>query len=46
MNLLLRLLASKSLLSFLTEMTTIVDFFTLPPLYLSVWLGRTWIGLR
>jgi hypothetical protein len=28
------------------EMVTIVDFFTLPPLFLSVWLSRTWIGLR
>ena len=24
----------------------IVDFMTLPPLFLSIWLERSWIGLR
>ncbi|XP_023325741.1 calcium-activated potassium channel slowpoke [Eurytemora carolleeae] len=43
---LLRLLASSTILSFLLEMVTIVDYFTIPPLLASIWMGRTWIGLR
>ena len=43
---LLRLLASSTILAFLLEMVTIVDYFTIPPLLASIWMGRTWIGLR
>ena len=44
--LLLRLVAAKSFLSEMFTLDTIVDMFTLPPLFLSIWLGRTWLGLR
>ena len=44
--LLLRLVASKSLFAEMFTLDTIVDMFTLPPLFLSIWLGRTWLGLR
>jgi potassium large conductance calcium-activated channel subfamily M alpha protein 1 len=42
----LRMLASGNMLSTLFTRDSIVDMFTLPPLFLSVWLGRTWLGLR
>ena len=42
----LRMLASTSLLSALFTLETVVDMITLPPLALSIWLGRTWLGLR
>ena len=46
MYFLLRLIASESLFSFLFSLDTIIDLITLPPLFLSMFLGRTWIGLR
>ena len=46
MYFLLRLIASENLFSFLFSLDTIIDLITLPPLVLSMFLGRTWIGLR
>ena len=46
MYFLLRLIASENLFSFLFSLDTIIDLITLPPLLLSMFLGRTWIGLR
>ena len=43
---LLRVVSAPTMLSAMTTLDTIVDMFTLPPLFLSVWLGRTWLGLR
>jgi len=43
---LLRLLATEDFLLFMFEMETIVDMLTLPPLFMSVWIERTWLGLR
>ena len=42
----LRLLAAESFSSWLFSLATMVDILTLPSLFLSVWLKRTWIGLR
>ena len=39
-------MAAEKIMSFLFALYTIVDIITLPPLFLSLWLGRTWIGLR
>ena len=46
MYFLLRLIASENFFTFLFSMDTIIDIITLPPLCLSMFLGRTWIGLR
>ena len=43
---LLRLMAADSFITFLFTIPTIVDIITLPSLFLSVWLKRTWVGLR
>ena len=43
---LLRVVSAPTILSAMFTLDTIVDMFTLPPLFLSVWLGRTWLGLR
>ena len=43
---LLRLTASETFFSWLLSLPTIIDILTLPPLFLSVWLKRTWIGCR
>ena len=43
---LLRLLAADTFPSWLFSLATMVDILTLPSLFLSVWLKRTWIGLR
>ena len=42
----LRALATDNILKFMWEMETIVDMLTLPPLFMSIWLERTWLGLR
>ena len=42
----LRLLAADTFNSWLFSLPTMVDIFTLPALFLSVWLKRTWIGFR
>ena len=46
LHFLLRLVAAEHFTTFLSTTATIVDILTLPPLFLSVWLGRTWLGLR
>ena len=46
MYFLLRALATENFLLFLFEMETIIDILTLPPLFFSVWMERTWLGLR
>ena len=46
LHFLLRLVAAEHFTTFLSSTATIVDLVTLPPLFLSVWLGRTWLGLR
>ena len=46
LHFLLRLVAAEHFTTFLSTAATIVDIVTLPPLFLSVWLGRTWLGLR
>ena len=43
---LLRLTAADTFFSWLLSLPTIIDILTLPPLFLSVWLKRTWIGCR
>lgn len=40
------MIAAENLLAFVFTMDTIVDIITLPPLFLSIFLERTWIGLR
>ena len=42
----LRLIAAESYFKFLFTNDTIIDLITLPPLFLSVFLERTWIGVR
>ena len=42
----MRMIAAENLLAFVFTMDTIVDIITLPPLFLSIFLERTWIGLR
>ena len=43
---LLRLTAAETFFSWLLSLPTIIDIITLPSLFLSVWLKRTWIGCR
>ena len=43
---LLRMIAADSFFKFLFSNDTIIDIITLPPLFLSVFLERTWIGVR
>ena len=53
---LLRLVGTENFLGFcfelnsvsavLGELVQVVDVMTLPPLFLSIWLERTWLGLR
>lgn len=43
---LLRALATENFMLFMGEMETIVDMLTLPPLFMSIWIERTWLGLR
>ena len=46
MYFLLRALATENFLLFLFEMETIIDILTIPPLFFSIWMERTWLGLR
>ena len=43
---LLRLTAAETFSSWLMSLPTIIDILTLPALFMSVWLKRTWIGCR
>lgn len=42
----LRFIAANDKLLFWLEINSIVDFFTIPPVFVSVYLNRTWLGLR
>ena len=42
----LRFIAANDKLWFWLELNSIVDFFTIPPVFMSVYLNRTWLGLR
>jgi len=42
----LRFIAANDKLWFWLEVNSIVDFFTVPPVFVSVYLNRTWLGLR
>ena len=42
----LRLMAAETFITFLFSIPTIVDIITLPSLFLSVWIQRTWVGFR
>jgi len=42
----IRLIAASDKLWFLLELYSFVDYFTIPPSFISLYLDRTWIGLR
>ena len=42
----IRFVAAADKLWFLLELYSFVDFFTIPPSFVSLYLDRTWIGLR
>ncbi len=42
----MRFIAANDKLVFMFQLYTLVDFFTIPPSFVSVILGRVWIGLR
>ncbi|XP_061420870.1 calcium-activated potassium channel subunit alpha-1 isoform X2 [Lethenteron reissneri] len=42
----LRFIAANDKLWFWLEVNSIVDFFTVPPVFVSVYLNRSWLGLR
>ncbi|XP_071036204.1 calcium-activated potassium channel slowpoke-like isoform X1 [Parasteatoda tepidariorum] len=42
----IRFIAASDKLWFLLELYSFVDYFTIPPSFISIYLGRTWIGLR
>uniref|UniRef100_A0AAR5NZZ2 BK channel n=1 Tax=Dendroctonus ponderosae TaxID=77166 RepID=A0AAR5NZZ2_DENPD len=42
----IRLIAASDKLWFMLEMYSFVDYFTIPPSFVSIYLDRTWIGLR
>jgi potassium large conductance calcium-activated channel subfamily M alpha protein 1 len=44
--LLLQFIAASDKLWFMLEMYSFVDYFTIPPSFVSIYLDRTWIGLR
>ncbi|XP_072050518.1 calcium-activated potassium channel subunit alpha-1-like [Amphiura filiformis] len=43
---LLRFVAASDMFFFWISLNSIVDFFTIPPIFVSIYLGRTWLGLR
>lgn len=43
---LLRFIAAQNKLTVWLEINSIVDFFTIPPMFVSIYLNRTWLGLR
>lgn len=43
---LLQFIAASDKLWFMLEMYSFVDYFTIPPSFVSIYLDRTWIGLR
>ncbi|XP_072138821.1 calcium-activated potassium channel subunit alpha-1a isoform X4 [Mobula birostris] len=42
----LRFIAANDKLWFWLEVNSVVDFFTVPPVFVSVYLSRSWLGLR
>ncbi|XP_052740850.1 calcium-activated potassium channel slowpoke isoform X14 [Bicyclus anynana] len=42
----IRFIAASDKLCFMLEMYSFVDYFTIPPSFVSIYLDRTWIGLR
>ncbi|CAG0889945.1 unnamed protein product [Darwinula stevensoni] len=42
----IRLMAASDKFWFMLEMYSFVDYFTIPPSFVSIYLDRTWIGLR
>ncbi|KAM4636740.1 calcium-activated potassium channel subunit alpha-1 isoform 5-T5 [Discoglossus pictus] len=42
----LRFIAANDKLWFWLEVNSVVDFFTIPPVFVSVYLSRSWLGLR
>ena len=42
----LQFIAASDKLWFMLEMYSFVDYFTIPPSFVSIYLDRTWIGLR
>ncbi|XP_069970350.1 calcium-activated potassium channel slowpoke isoform X4 [Penaeus vannamei] len=42
----IRFIAASDKLWFMLEMYSFVDYFTIPPSFVSIYLNRTWIGLR
>ncbi|GFY61234.1 calcium-activated potassium channel slowpoke [Trichonephila inaurata madagascariensis] len=42
----IRFIAASDKLWFMLELYSFVDYFTIPPSFISIYLGRTWIGLR
>ncbi|XP_014605571.1 calcium-activated potassium channel slowpoke isoform X44 [Polistes fuscatus] len=42
----IRFIAASDKLWFMLEMYSFVDYFTIPPSFVSIYLDRTWIGLR
>ena len=42
----MRFIAANDKLIFMFHLYTMVDFFTIPPSFVSLILGRVWIGLR
>ncbi|KAF2899402.1 hypothetical protein ILUMI_06771, partial [Ignelater luminosus] len=43
---LIRFIAASDKLWFMLEMYSFVDYFTIPPSFVSIYLDRTWIGFR
>ena len=39
-------MAANDKLHFMFETGSFVDYFTIPPMFVSIFLDRTWIGLR
>ncbi|XP_076855996.1 calcium-activated potassium channel subunit alpha-1-like isoform X2 [Brachyhypopomus gauderio] len=42
----LRFIAATDKLKFWLDLNSIVDFFTVPPVFVSMYLNRSWLGLR
>lgn len=42
----IRFLAAQDKLSFLFEIFSLVDYFTIPPSFVAIYLNRNWLGLR
>ena len=42
----IRFIAASDKLWFMLELYSFVDYFTIPPSFVSIYLNRTWIGFR